>query len=68
MPAGISLKNELIRKSIHISTVIIPIIYYYHLDREQKESRKFLWSIFLWGVIVTFFAGMTELLLEYIHI
>ena len=37
MPAGISLKNELIRKSIHISTVIIPIIYYYHLDREQMS-------------------------------
>ena len=34
--------------------------YFDSLDKKQKESRRFLWDIFLWGVIVTFIAGFIE--------
>ncbi len=49
---------------ISIAPIIILLWYFDHLDKEQKESRRFLWSIFLWGVLITFIAGAIEFVLE----
>jgi RsiW-degrading membrane proteinase PrsW (M82 family) len=50
---------------ISLAPIVILLWYFDHLDKHQKESRKFLWSIFLWGVLVTFIAGGVELGLEH---
>ncbi|MBN1494282.1 PrsW family intramembrane metalloprotease [Candidatus Peregrinibacteria bacterium] len=50
---------------ISLAPVALLLWYFDRLDKKSKESRRFLWSIFLWGVLVTFAAGGIEVLLEY---
>lgn len=46
-----------------LAPVVFLLWYFDRLDKEQKESRRFLWKIFLWGVLVTFVAGAVEYIL-----
>lgn len=48
MSADLSAKNEFIRKLIHISTVIIPLSYFYYLEKRQA-------SILCIGIFLIFF-------------
>ncbi|MBD3156862.1 PrsW family intramembrane metalloprotease [Candidatus Peregrinibacteria bacterium] len=45
---------------LSLAPIAFLLWYFDSLDKEQKESRRFLWSIFLWGVIITFVAGFVE--------
>ncbi|MFC1655993.1 PrsW family intramembrane metalloprotease [Patescibacteria group bacterium] len=56
--------NFIILMLISIAPIVILLWYFDHLDKEHKESRRFLWSIFLWGVLITLIAGAIELVLE----
>lgn len=47
-----------------LAPVAVLLWYFDRLDKKQKESRRFLWTIFLWGVFVTFIAGGVEYFLE----
>lgn len=49
---------------ISLAPVAILLWYFDRLDKAHKESRRFLWSIFLWGVLVTIIAGGAEYFLE----
>ena len=49
---------------LSLAPVVFLLWYFDRLDKDQKESRRFLWSIFLWGVLVTFIAGAVEYFLE----
>ncbi|MFC1810882.1 PrsW family glutamic-type intramembrane protease [Patescibacteria group bacterium] len=40
------------------------LLWYFDRQDQHKESRRFLWSIFLWGVLVTFLAGGIEYFLN----
>lgn len=53
---------------LSLAPVVILLWYFDRLDKDQKESRRFLWSIFLWGVLVTFVAGAVEYFLEGVFI
>jgi len=48
---------------ISLAPIVILLWYFDHLDKE-KESRKFLWVIFLWGVFATAIAGGIEFVLD----
>lgn len=48
---------------ISLAPIVILLWYFDHLDKE-KESRKFLWVIFLWGVFATAIAGGVEFVLD----
>jgi len=43
-----------------MAPIVFLLWYFDHLDKKEKESRRFLWSIFLWGVLITFIAGIIE--------
>ncbi len=45
---------------LSLAPIAFLLWYFDSLDKKQKESRRFLWDIFLWGVIVTFIAGFIE--------
>lgn len=46
-------------------TPIVALIWYFdHLDKIQKESRRLLWRIFAWGVLITVGAAIAEYALE----
>lgn len=45
---------------LSLAPVAFLLWYFDSLDKKQKESRRFLWSIFLWGIFVTFIAGFIE--------
>jgi len=47
-----------------LAPIAILLWYFDNLDKKEKESRRFLWSIFLWGVLATFIAGAIEYLSE----
>jgi RsiW-degrading membrane proteinase PrsW (M82 family) len=49
---------------LSLAPVAFLLWYFDRLDKKQKESRRFLWSIFLWGLLVTFVAGAVEYFLE----
>ncbi len=49
---------------ISLAPVAVLLWYFDRLDKKQKESRRFLWSIFLWGILITFLAGGIEYFLE----
>jgi protease PrsW len=49
---------------LSLAPIVLLLWYFDRLDKAHKESRRFLWSIFLWGVLVTFIAGGAEYLLE----
>jgi len=49
---------------ISLAPIVGLIWYFDHLDKIQKESRKLLWGIFMWGVLITVIAGIIEYLLE----
>lgn len=49
MPINAAIKNEVLRKIIHISTAIIPMLYFYYLNREQIS----ILMIFLLLLILT---------------
>ena len=48
---------------LSLAPVAILIWYFDHLDK-RKEKRKFLWIIFLWGVLAAFVSGLAEYILE----
>ena len=48
---------------VSLAPIVILLWYFDRMDK-NKESRRFLWSIFLWGILVTFIAGGTEYFLE----
>jgi len=48
---------------LSLAPVAFLLWYFDRLDK-RKESRKFLWKIFIWGVLVTFVAGGIEYLLD----
>jgi RsiW-degrading membrane proteinase PrsW (M82 family) len=50
---------------LSLAPVALLLWYFNRLDK-NKEKKSFLWSIFLWGVLVTLFAGGIEVLLEYL--
>lgn len=49
--------------AISLAPIVLLLWYFDHLDKE-KESRKFLWKIFLWGVLATAIAGGIEFVLD----
>jgi len=51
---------------LSLAPVALLLWYFDRLDKKNKESRIFLWSIFLWGFLVTLAAGGIEILLEYL--
>lgn len=48
---------------LSLAPVVFLLWFFDHLDK-QKEKRSFLWSIFLWGILVTLIAGGIEIFLE----
>jgi protease PrsW len=57
--------SELILLLLLSLAPIVALIWYFdHLDKIQKESRRLLWSIFAWGVLVTIGAAIAEYALE----
>lgn len=49
---------------VSLAPIVFLIWYFNRLDRTNPESRRFLWSIFMWGVMVTFVAGVIEWFLD----
>ncbi|MBA4337071.1 hypothetical protein C0416_04865 [bacterium] len=49
---------------LSLAPVVFLLWYFNRLDKKQKESKRFLWSIFLWGILVTFVAGAVEYFLD----
>jgi len=43
---------------------IILLLWYFDRMDKNKESRRFLWGIFLWGILITIIAGGAEYFLE----
>jgi RsiW-degrading membrane proteinase PrsW (M82 family) len=48
---------------LSLAPVALLLWYFDHLDK-RKEKRKFLWNIFLWGVLAAFVSGLAEYILE----
>ncbi len=44
---------------LSLAPVALLLWYFDHLDK-RKESRKFLWKIFMWGMLAAFIAGLIE--------
>lgn len=49
---------------VSLAPVAILLWYFDRLDKGEKESRRFLWQIFLWGILATFIAGGIEYFLD----
>lgn len=65
MQKGISLKEELLRKSIHITTSVIPLIYYYHASKEQILVLCLgFFSLFLIGDILRIYVTQIQQIYE----